>query len=129
MFKKEVRGAIVALFCLSFGGLLLHLRIHPPMREAENWLAAGFGILTSFAVPFMFNHRKTATWAYLINLSSVIIGTVAMAYYSVTHWTGPVTPVAVVLNSTLADIIILMAKLPMAQLIMSYWRQQGAGES
>jgi hypothetical protein len=122
MFEKQIRAPILALFLISLGGLLLHLRIHWPPKEVSVWLPAIFGVLTTFILPFMFNNAKTIAWAYLINLAAVIVGTIAMANFSLENWQGPVTIKGLVLQTTLADILILWAKLPLAQIILRYWR-------
>jgi len=122
MFEKQIRAPILALFLISLGGLLLHLRIHWPPKEVSVWLPAIFGVLTTFVLPFMFNNAKTVAWAYLINLAAVIVGTIAMANFSIENWQGPVTIKGLVLQTTLADILILWAKLPLAQIILRYWR-------
>ena len=127
MFRKEIRGPILALFFLSLGGLLLHLRIHPPQTEAFYLIPTISGVATTFALPFLFNNRKTMAWAYLVNLLVVALGTGTMAYYSVTHWQGEVTIITVILQSTLADILILLAKLPLAHAILRYWRPKSSG--
>jgi len=119
MFKKEIRGSILALFCVSLGGLLLHLRIHPTSVEASNWIPFIFGVISTFALPFMFNCERTVRWAYIINALAVVVGTLTMAFYSVKHWEGPVTSKSILLQSTLADILILLAKLPLAQIILN----------
>lgn len=105
------------------GGLLLHVRIHPPTEDAFDWLPVAFGVLGAFVVPVLFDYRPTAVWAFLLTFAGVVIGTITMAYYSVTHWQGPVTWDAVLLKSTLADIVILTAKLPLAVSIQRYWRR------
>ena len=122
MFEKQIRAPILALFLISLGGLLLHLRIHWPPKEISVWLPAIFGVVTTFVLPFMFNSAKTVAWAYLINLAAIIVGTIAMAYFSLENWQGLVTLKTVILQSTLADILILWAKLPLAQIILRYWR-------
>ena len=122
MFEKQIRAPILALFLISLGGLLLHLRIHWPPKEVSVWLPAIFGVLTTFILPFMFNNAKTIAWAYLINLAAVIVGTIAMANFSLENWQGSVTIKGLVLQTTLADILILWAKLPLAQIILRYWR-------
>lgn len=123
MFRKELRAAIWALLLISLGGLLLHVRIHPPTEDAFDWLPVAFGVLGVLVVPALFNYRGTAAWALLLTFAGVVIGTITMAYYSVTHWQGPVTVDAVLLKSTLADIVILAAKLPLAVSIQRYWRK------
>lgn len=122
MFEKQIRAPILALFLISLGGLLLHLRIHWPPKEISLWLPAIFGVVTTFVLPFMFNNAKTIAWAYLINLAAVIVGTIAMANFSLENWQGPVTIKGLVLQTTLADILVLWAKLPLAQIILRYWR-------
>ena len=122
MFEKQIRAPILALFLISLGGLLLHLRIHWPPKEISVWLPAIFGVVTTFVLPFMFNNAKTVAWAYLINLAAVIVGTIAMANFSLENWQGPVTIKGLVLQTTLADILVLWAKLPLAQIILRYWR-------
>ena len=122
MFEKQIRAPIIALFLISIGGLLRHLRIHWPPKEVSVWLPAIFGVVTTFVLPFMFNSAKTIAWAYLINMAAVIVGTIAMANFSLENWQGPVTIKGLVLQTTLADILILWAKLPLAQIILRYWR-------
>jgi len=125
MFKEEIRAPILAYFFISLGGLLLHIRIHPPNEELLDAVPVVCGVLTTVLLPFLFNYRRTVAWAYLINLAVVIAGTLGMAYYSMTEWGElvPVTVVNVILRSTLADILILWAKLPLAQMILHHFRQ------
>ena len=91
MCRKEIRAIIIALFLLAVGGLLLHLRIHPPTVDASNWLPVISCIISAVALPVMFNYRPTVAWAYIINLAAIVVGTVAMAHYSISNWQGPVT--------------------------------------
>ena len=70
----------------------------------------------------LFNSPVTVTWAYLFTWATVVTGTVAMAYFSIVTWKLPVTAQTVIMNSTLPDIIILLAKLPLAHKILrAYW--------
>jgi hypothetical protein len=125
MFRKEIRGFIWAFFLLSLGGLLLHLRIHPPGKSLFNLIPAVFGAVNAFLLPFLFNNRTTAPWAYLITWATVGIGTVGMAYYSIVNWSSPVTVKTVVLNSTLADILILFVKVFLAHKILRFFWPDG----
>ncbi len=121
-FKKEIRLPILALSLISLGGLLLHIRIHPPTGP---WNAVPFvcGLVTAFVLPFLFNQRKTVALAYAINLAAVVIGTVMMAYFSLTHWRDmPVTIGNILFKTTLADILILGAKLPLAHMVLRHFR-------
>jgi hypothetical protein len=122
MFQRGIRAPIWALVCLSLGGALLHLRIHPPADSLFNCVPTAFAVINVLVLPFLFNNRRTVAWAYLLNAVTVVVGTVTMAYFSITHWKGPVTVQAVLLQSTLPDIIILAAKLPLAHIILRHFR-------
>lgn len=124
-FKEEIRLPILALFLISLGGLLLHIRIHPPTGP---WNAVPFvsGLVAAFVLPFLFNQRKTVALAYVINLAAVIVGTAMMAYHSFTHWSDmPVTIGGILFQTTLADILILGGKLPLAHMILRHFRPKG----
>jgi hypothetical protein len=129
MFRKEVRELIWVYFFVSLGSLLLHLRIHPPKDSMFNWIAAGFAAMNTFLVPFLFNNPLTVTWAYLFTWATVVTGTVAMTYFSLVTWKLPVTVQTVIMNSTLPDIIILLAKLPLAYKILRFYRPDGVKQS
>jgi len=122
MFKKELRDSILALVLLSAGGLLLHARIHPPTMSLFNWAPAVCGAVSLLVLPVMFNYRATVAWAYLLNVAAVALGTMTMAWYSAQNWAGPVTWDAVLLESTLADILILAAKLPVGHNMLRHFR-------
>ena len=125
MFRKDVRDLIWAYCLVSLGGLLLHLRIHPPSDNMFNWIPAAFGAMNAFVLPFLFNNPVTAAWAYLFAWATVVTGTVTMGYYSVITWGMPITVKNVILFSTLADILILLAKLPLAHKILRTYRPKG----
>ena len=125
MFNKEIRGSLLALFLISLGGWLLHFRIHPPAADADNLVPAIFGVVSILVVPVLFSQKRTVAWAYILNVAAVAVGTVAMALWSVNNWQGPVTWQAVLLKSTLADILILFAKLPLGHHILRHFRPAG----
>ena len=104
------------------GGLLLHIRIHPPDESAFNWIPVISGVVSLVALTILFNFRSTVAWGYILNLTSVIIGTVTMAFYSATHWARPVTWEAILLDSTLPDILVLFAKIPLGYIILRQFR-------
>ena len=58
MFKREIRAPICALFFISLGGLLLHLRIHPPAKSAYNLVPAVCGGITTFVLPLLRPQRN-----------------------------------------------------------------------
>ena len=125
MFRKKVRELIWAFLLISLGSLLLHLRIHPPQENLFNWVAAGFAGMNAFLLPFLFNKPATAPWAYLFVWATVITGTVAMAYHSIVTWKLAVTFQSVIMHSTLPDILILIAKVPIAHKILCAYRREG----
>jgi hypothetical protein len=122
MFIKEIRNVTLAFVLISIGGLLLHLRIHPMSKSAMNIVPLVSGIISVFVLPFMFNSRRMYNWAYIINLLFVVAGAVAMAAYSLTYPPEHITVVTILLQTTLADILILLAKLPIADSIVQYWK-------
>ncbi len=123
VFEKELRMPISALMLLSLGGLLLHLRIHPAAASLFNWVPVASCVFATLVLPIMFNYRRSAPLAYVINIAIVIVGTVAMAWWSASNWQLPLTLLNVLLNSTLADIVILLAKLPLGHIILRHHRQ------
>jgi hypothetical protein len=109
---------------MAAGGLLLHARIHPLSKDALNAFAIGFGLFDTLVLPGLFLFRRGVPWAYVINVTSVVVGVVTMTWYSATHWTAPVTLMNLLLLSTLGDSLILLAKLPLAHVLLRAWREQ-----
>ena len=125
MGKKGLCKPILAFVLISVGGLLLHIRIHPPTEELWHWIPVVFGALNIIVLPFLFSSAKTVSWAFLLTVLTIIVGTLAMADVSYDDFAGgkvPLTVGNVILKSTLADIIILWAKLPIALLILRHHR-------
>jgi len=122
MFRKEIRNEILAIFLIALGGLLLHIRIHTLHASAFNIAPRIVGIISIVVLPFLFNSKKTAPIGYVLNLIAIIVGTIAMADFSIDNWKEPVTVSNILLHSTLADILILLARLPIAHSILRYWR-------
>ncbi len=122
MFRKEIRNEILAIFLIALGGLLLHLRIHTLEASAFNIAPRIVGIISIVVLPFLFNSKKTAPAGYVLNLIAIIVGTIAMAHFSIETWNEPVTVSNILLHSTLADILILLARLPIAHSILRYWK-------
>jgi len=127
MFKPEIRGPIWALILISLGGLGLHLKVHPPLEELINLVPALAGIFNVVVLPFLFNSAATFRWAYLANIATVIVGGVGMAYFSLSHWEGPVTLAGLLIRTTLPDIVILLARLPLGRLILNNHPDRGTG--
>jgi hypothetical protein len=125
MVPKSVKLLILGHIFMSLGGLLLHLRIHPPSESLLNWWPSVFGAVNLFVLPFLFSRVSTVGWAYLVNFATVIAGTTGMAYFSLITWKEPITVYSIFLQSTFPDIVILFVKLPIAHLILLTMRPQG----
>lgn len=110
--KTYTKSTLLAgLVIISIGGLLLHTRIHPIKTDYANLIPAISGILSIIIVPLLFWFRRTIAYGYVINGFLVIIGTITMAHFSIKHWPAPATLQAILLNTTLADILVLLTKL------------------
>jgi hypothetical protein len=127
VLPREVRGLVLAFFLLSSGGLLLHLRIHPPAQTLFHWIPAVFGAVNTVVVPLLFARASTVAWAFALTWATVLAGTVGMAYFSLTSWDSPVTLASLIFDSTLADILILWAKIPLAWKILAHYELPGEG--
>lgn len=101
---------ISALVVLSLGGLLLHTRIHPVTDNSSNFLPLFSGILSIIVVPLLFSSKKTIGYGYTLNGFLVIVGTIAMAHFSVIRWPEPATAGSILMKTLLPDIAVLWTK-------------------
>lgn len=101
---------LVGLVALSIGGILLHSRIHPVKTNYSNLVPVISCVLSILIVPSLFCFRKTIAYGYVLNGFLVIVGTITMAHFSIAHWPNPATVQAVIMNTLLADILILWGK-------------------
>jgi hypothetical protein len=101
---------ILAIFFLALGGWLLHLRIHSPAKDAENYIPAVAGFISVIVIPVLFIFRSTTSFAYLLNGMTVIIGTITMAHFSIEHPPQVWTLQTILLGTLLADIALLWGK-------------------
>ncbi|HEX7402350.1 MAG TPA: hypothetical protein VF369_09245 [candidate division Zixibacteria bacterium] len=127
IFKKEIRKPILALIFISLGGWMLHFRAHPITADSDNLLPFFLGLVNVIITPILFNHKKTVLLAYLINGIGVIVGSIAMAAFSLSHLPEPLTFTTLIFKTTLADIFILFSKLFIGQAILSYFYPAGLG--
>jgi hypothetical protein len=127
LLRKEIRKPIIALIFISLGGWMLHFRAHPITADADNFLPFIIGLIDIIITPILFNHKKTVIIAYLINGTSVIIGSIAMATFSIYRFTVPVTLGNRIFRTMLSDILILFSKLFIGQAILSYFYPAGLG--
>lgn len=101
---------ILALFFLALGGWLLHMRIHPVSKDAENWIPAVSGFLSVLLIPLLYCFRQTMSFGYLLNGMTVIVGTITMAAFSLERPPEVLTFTTVFLGTLLADIVLLWGK-------------------
>ena len=109
--KQNIRFLlIIALFTVSLGGLLLHMRIHPPSEITRNLIPFFAGIISIIVLPVMFLFKKSMTYAYVINGIIVIIGTITMVHFSILNPPVPITFQAILFQTLFADVVILFTK-------------------
>lgn len=109
--RNYVRFLLLAsLVFISLGGFLLHIRVHPFTQNISfvvNFIA---GLISIILIPLLFLHRSTVHYGYLLNGFIAIIGTITMAHFSMEHLPAPLTIQAIILKTTLADIVIVWGK-------------------
>ena len=101
---------ILAIFFLALGGWLLHLRIHPIAKDAENYIPLVAGFISVFLIPILFIFRSTISFAYLLNGMTVIIGTITMTHFSIENHPPVWTLQTILLGTCLPDILMLWGK-------------------
>ena len=112
MKKKDNLRVILILiiFFLALGGWLLHLRIHPFAKDAENYIPLVTGFISVFLIPVLFIFRSTIPFAYLLNGMTVIIGTITMTHFTIENHPQVWTLQTILLGTCLADILMLWGK-------------------
>ena len=101
---------ILAIFFLALGGWLLHLRIHPIAKDAENYIPLVAGFISVFLIPILFIFQSTISFAYLLNGMTVIIGTITMTHFSIENHPQVWTLQTILLGTCLPDILMLWGK-------------------
>ena len=109
---------ILAIFFLALGGWLLHLRIHPITKDAENYIPLVAGFISVIVIPFLFIFRSTISFAYLLNGMTVIIGTIAMTHFTIENPPKVWTLQTILLGTLLADIIMLWGKFAVGKALL-----------
>ncbi len=127
IFKQGIEKQIFALFFVSLGGWLLHIRIHPFAGNPPNFVPFIVGLLSVFVIPILFNYKKTYLIGYLLNGFSVVVGTAVMATFSLSGLPDPLTFSDVMLKTTLAVTFILLSKLFIGQMILHHYHPTGLG--
>jgi hypothetical protein len=108
---------VVGLAFVSFGGWLLHGRIHPPSKLGLNTIPFIAGLVSMTVVPLMFLFRKTVAYAYVINGMLVIIGTITMTHFSLAHPPERLTFASVIGRTLFPDIAILFVNFLLGKVI------------
>lgn len=131
-FDSKIRKDIIALFLLSAGGLLLHLRIHPlpggpdnPQNPA-NIIPFVFCLLGVFAVPLLLCSVRTFVIGYLVNGMGVVIGTIIMGHMSISS-PPELSMSGLLLGTALPYILLLLPKLFIGQNVLLHYRPGGMG--
>ena len=101
---------ILAIFFLALGGWLLHLRIHPIAKDAENYIPLMAGFISVVVTPVLFIFRSTIPFAYLLNGMTVIIGAITMTHFSIENHPPVWTLQTILLGTCLPDILMLWGK-------------------
>lgn len=112
MKKKDSlqRTLLLAIFFLALGGWLLHLRIHPLAKDAENIIPAAACFISAIIIPVLFMFRSTISFAYLLNGMTVIIGTITMTHFSIENPPPVWTLQTLLFGTCLPDIFLLWGK-------------------
>ena len=118
MPDKSARYLIGAYVCITLGGFLLHFKNHPPGLGLYFWLAAPVSAFSLIVITILLSFRATVAWGYMLNAATVLIGLVAMGFYSFFKAEGSYTLSYFLLESTLPYILLLLAKLPLAHAIL-----------
>lgn len=125
--SKPVRLLVTAYVMISMGGLLIHLKLHPPGQGFYFWLAAPVAVFSLVVIPILFCRSSTVAWGYMLNAAVVLTGVVGMGYFSFIKAEGPVSLSFLLLKTTFPDILILLAKLPIAHAILLQVRPRKPG--
>jgi hypothetical protein len=133
LVDQKIRTPLLSLWFISFGGWLLHLKIHAPSFIADEPQNPTFlipfilGLLNIIFVPIAFVYKKSSILAYLVNGFSVVVGALTMAHFSITNLPNPLTPGSILIRTTLPYIFISLPKLFMGQAILEPHYPAGLG--
>jgi len=132
MIDSKIRRDVLALFLLSAGGLLLHLRIHPlpfgpdNTENPTNIVPFVFCLLGTIAVPLLLCSARTFLIGYLVNGMGVIIGTIIMGHMSLSA-PPEITLSGILLGTSLSYILLLLPKLFIGHNVLLHYRPGGMG--
>lgn len=126
MLPTPIIAPIWALILIALGGLLLHLRVHPPEESVYYWLPAAVGFVNIVLLPGLLKRRRTAGWGYALTVLSAVVGAVTMAWHSAVEFKQPLTLGNLLLRTTFPDIVLALAKVPIAYVVLDHWKKTTA---
>lgn len=124
MITRTVKILILVHMCMSLGGVLVHMNLHPIEKSLYYWLVPPVSAFSLLVLPFLFARPSTAAWGFMLNAFAVGIGTIGMGYFSLHTFEAPVTLARLIGDSTLPAILILWTKVMIAYRILYEWRKQ-----
>ena len=124
MITRTVKILILVHMCMSLGGVLVHMNLHPIEKSLYYWLVPPVSAFSLLVLPFLFARPSTAAWGFMLNAFAVGIGTIGMGYFSLHTFEAPVTFARLIADSTLPAILILWTKVMIAYRILYEWRKQ-----
>ena len=124
MITRSNKILILVHMCMSLGGVLVHMKLHPMGNSLYYWWASPVSAFSLLVLPFLFARPSTAAWGFMLNAFAVGIGTIGMGYYSLHTFEAPVTLGRLISGSTLPAIMILWIKVLIAYRILFEWRRQ-----
>ncbi len=109
MLAKQCFNLLIkaGLFIVSLGGLLIHLKLHPPPGPSWHYLPYSAGAISVLVVTVLFFFRRGYQFAYVINGMLVIIGTIAMTHFSLAFPPKVISISGIVTGSMLPFILVL----------------------
>ena len=117
MVSRTAIYLIVIHVLITVTGLLFHLGAHNPTQSLYFWWAAPVSAFNLLIVSGLYLHPRTVAWGVLANAMTVAIGVIGMTYFSIKTVPPPYTPVRILLHSTMAYSLLLLTKIPLAELI------------
>jgi hypothetical protein len=124
MVPGSVRFFIFIHICISLGGMLVHMELHPAGKSLYFLWASPVSAFSLFVLPFLYCRPSTVGWGFMLNAGTVLIGTIGMSYYSLLNLERPLTLYKALFESALPGIVILWTKLPVSYFILKKMKPQ-----
>lgn len=118
MVTRSVKFLILLHMCISLGGMLIHLKLHPVGKSLYFLWASPVSAFSLLVIPFLYLRSSTVSWGFMLNAATVLMGTIGMSYYFLLNFEGPLTLSRIIMESTLPGILILWSKVPIAYFIL-----------